>query len=248
VELNWSTFLLEIVNFLILVWILKRFFFKPVMEVIARRRAGIDQSLADAAALKAEAEKLEKTYQDREASWEREKEQAHETLARELDAQRAKGLAELQTALEQQRRKAQVTEDRRQADLERKLEETALAQAARFATRLLQGTAGPETQAGLIETAITGLDDLDEQRIAKLQTAPGSPGGTVRVSSAYPLTNEQHQRLEQALKRVAGEGAEIRFEHDRELLAGVLISLGAWDLGLNIRDELRGFAELTMNE
>jgi len=41
-ELNWSTFLLEIINFLILVWILKHFFYKPILDVIAHRRADIE--------------------------------------------------------------------------------------------------------------------------------------------------------------------------------------------------------------
>ena len=49
-ELTWSTFILEIINFLILVWILKRFLYKPVMDAIAKRRASIEQSMQDAAA------------------------------------------------------------------------------------------------------------------------------------------------------------------------------------------------------
>ena len=36
-QLDWTTFILEIVNFLVLLWILKRFFFRPVREAIARR-------------------------------------------------------------------------------------------------------------------------------------------------------------------------------------------------------------------
>lgn len=64
-ELNWSTFILEIINFLILIWILKRFFYKPVLEVIARRRAGIEKTLEDAQALHNEAKALQKQYESR---------------------------------------------------------------------------------------------------------------------------------------------------------------------------------------
>ena len=38
-ELDWTTFILEIINFLVLVWILHRFLYQPVMNVIAQRRA-----------------------------------------------------------------------------------------------------------------------------------------------------------------------------------------------------------------
>ena len=40
-ELNWTTFALEIVNFLALLWILKRFLYRPVLATLAERRAGI---------------------------------------------------------------------------------------------------------------------------------------------------------------------------------------------------------------
>ena len=57
-ELNWSTFLLEIINFLVLVWILKRFLYQPVLDVIARRRKAIEAQLAEALRLQDEAESL----------------------------------------------------------------------------------------------------------------------------------------------------------------------------------------------
>ena len=41
--------MLEVVNFLVLVWMLKRFLYKPVLEAIAQRKAAIDKTLSDAA-------------------------------------------------------------------------------------------------------------------------------------------------------------------------------------------------------
>ena len=57
-EFDWTTFILEIINFLILVWILKRFLYRPVLGVVARRRAGIEKTLADARRIEAEAGEL----------------------------------------------------------------------------------------------------------------------------------------------------------------------------------------------
>ena len=44
-EWNWSTFVLEMINFLVLVWILKHFFYRPVLGVIERRQKSIDQTV-----------------------------------------------------------------------------------------------------------------------------------------------------------------------------------------------------------
>ena len=55
-EFNLSTFLIEIANFLILIWILQRLFYKPLLAMIAQRKQHIDQTLADAQAVRQKAE------------------------------------------------------------------------------------------------------------------------------------------------------------------------------------------------
>ena len=126
-------FVLEIINFLVLVWILKRFLYKPVLDVIARRRAGIEKTLADAEARACRSRKTAGTVR-RPAC----------RLGTGNGSRRGKrwpgnskpnaaaNSAELQSELEQEREKVRVAEASRQADALRKLEETALVQAARI--------------------------------------------------------------------------------------------------------------------
>ena len=247
-ELSWSTFVLEIVNFLVLVWILKRFLYKPVLEVIARRRAGIEKTRADAAALHADAEKLQEQYEGRLTDWKKERQQARETLARELEAERARKIEELQIELTQEREKASFAETSRQADALRKVEEIALEQAAKFATRLLEQTAGADTEARLVELVITELSQLPSERITAMRNSYGQPLEAIVVVSAFALAEEQRRRLEQALLPLTVQKIPLRFEQDNNLLAGVRITVGAWVLGANLKDELKGMAELAHTE
>lgn len=243
-ELSWSTFVLEILNFLVLVWILKRFLYKPVLEVIARRRAGIEKTRTDAETLHADAEKLREQYEGRLADWNRERQQARDALTRELEAERASKIVALRNELTQEREKSRVAAASRQADALRKVEETALVQAAKFATRLLEAAAGAETQARLVELVITGLSQLPDERIAALRNSYGQTPDVIKVVSAFPLAGDQRQRLEETLVAVTALNIPLQFEQDSDLLAGVRITIGAWILGANIRDELRGFTEL----
>jgi len=247
-ELSWSTFVLEIINFLVLVWILKHFLYRPVLDVIARRRAGIEKTLADAQALHADAEKLQKQYEGRIADWDQERQQAREALARELDAERARRLAEVQTSLEQEREKTRVAEARRKDDIMRTMEETALIQGARFTARLLEQASGPDTEARLVELVIDGLTRLPAERIKALHNSYGRTPVAVEVTSAFPLSGDQRRRLTQALAKIISADTPLQFKQDRELVAGVRISIGAWVLGANIRDELKGFTEFVQHE
>jgi len=244
-ELNWSTFVLEILNFLVLIWILKRFLYKPVLAVIARRREDIEKSLAEARSLHEDAEALKARYQARLAEWEQERRQARDQLGREIEAERAEQLAALQSQLAQEREKTAVAEDRRQADARHKLEETALVQAARFAARLLGELAGPELEERLLQRVLADLAKLPDERVAALRNNWGRPGNTAVVSTAYPLSESRREELRQAVARLADAAVTVRFEQDETLLAGIHITLGAWVLGANLRDELKSLAEFT---
>ncbi len=247
-ELNWSTFVLEIINFLVLVWILKRFLYQPVLDVIARRREGIEKRLGDAEAVHAEAETLQKQYEGRIADWERERQAAREALAAEIGAERERRLSELQASLEQEREKAWTGEARRAEQTLRKMEENALAQGSRFATRLLEQAAGRELEIRLIELLISELAELPEDQVAGLRNHIRDNPETVFIASAYPLAEEQQREMQRALQAITGPDADVRFEQDGDLIAGARVTIGDWVLAANLREELRAFAELAQDD
>lgn len=242
-ELSWSTFLLEIINFLVLVWILKRFLYQPVLDVIARRRTGIEDQLAEARHLNEEADTLKAEYENRLSEWDRECQQLRDTLAQELDAERTRQMAALQAVLAKEREKAQVAESRRRTEAIRETEHHALQHGAQFATRLLAQAAGPELEARLVNLLLDGLSTLSGDQVTAIRTQWGEPPDGIQVSSAFPLATEQRQQLEKALGGITGLDVPVAYEQDPELLGGLRITIGAWVLHANLRDELRGFAE-----
>jgi F-type H+-transporting ATPase subunit b len=248
VEMSWSTFILEIFNFLILVWILKHFLYKPVLGVIERRQSGIKQTLANAEAMRAEAQELQERNEGRLAEWDLERTQAQEALASELEAERARKMAELQADIEQERLKARVAGERQQADTMRRIEEAALGQGARFAARLLEQAAGPELHARLVDMAIDGLSRLPPGRIAALRNSYGRTADEIVVEYAYPLADDQQRRLKQSLAEAIHSDRPLRLEGNDDLQAGIRITIDAWVLAANLQDELKGFAELAHND
>jgi F-type H+-transporting ATPase subunit b len=247
-EVNWSTFLLEIINFVVLVWILKRFLYKPVLDIIAKRRADIEKTVADAKAVESDAKALQQRYENRLAEWETERRQAREALGREIDEERSRRMSELQAALEQEREKAKVSEQKRLADSERRVERAALAHGARFAARLVTAFASPDLQARLLERLLAELSELPAERAAELIGSAENPPSDIVITSAFSLAQEQRQRLRDALANLTQREIRIAFKEDPGLVAGLRIMIGAWVLGLNVHDELEGFARLADGE
>ena len=186
-ELSWSTFLLEIVNFLVLVWILKRFLYKPVLDVIARRRMQIEQTLQAAKDERLASETLQIQYENRLADWEQEREAMRKTLQREFEMERTRRLDALAAELENERRKARVLAEREQRENERKLETQALQLGHSFAARLLTRLAGPALEGRLLDVALDDLEALLAVQRQTLHQAWHNGNGRIDVSSTHPV-------------------------------------------------------------
>jgi len=242
-ELNWSTFVFEIINFLILVWILQRFLYKPVLAVIARRREGIEKTLADATALQHEAEALQAKYQNRLSGWEQEKQAAREALGRDLEAERARRLEALRQSLDQEREKAHVVEERRVQEALRLNEARALEQAARFGASILQRVASPALDKQLADLVLEELARLPSEQVRMLRAACEDVDQPALITSAYELDTERQAALRSALTTLTGSGISCTFRQDIALIAGLRITIGPWNLQANLQDELKYFAE-----
>lgn len=68
-EFNWTTFFLEIINFLVLIWILKRLLYQPIKKVILARKEAVQKTLDAANQAKKEATDLQAKYEDRSKEW-----------------------------------------------------------------------------------------------------------------------------------------------------------------------------------
>ncbi|WP_097460579.1 F0F1 ATP synthase subunit delta [Mangrovitalea sediminis] len=242
-ELNASTFFLEIVNFLVLIWILQRFLYRPVMSVIARRQAAIRAQVDEAGKLREDGEALRQQYESRLSDWQQERERARLDLDAEIDALRTQRLQALNAELAKVRDKAQLTLEHQQQEKQRESEATALELAAAFATRLLEQMAGPALEDLLIDLTLQRLSAPTADDGIALSQTWSAPPTDILVESAYPLTQARQQALSETLKAAADLSVPVVFRQSSDLLAGLRITLGSWMLQANLKDELRGFTE-----
>ncbi len=244
-ELNWTTFVLEIINFLVLVWLLKRFFYLPVKEVIVRRQQAIEAQLQHADEKQQQAVALRGQYENRLAAWEQEREAARQQLFHEVEEERQKLQGALQQELEAERQKSAVLAERALAEQQRQIEVQALEQGARFVSRLLEAVASPEVQDRLFDHLLEQLRQLPPaQRDALQSVANNSTPVAVEVLSAYPLSEAQQQQLREQIAARVPHHLQCEFNQDRKLIAGLRLTVGPWVMHANLHDELKTFAAI----
>lgn len=242
-DVNWTTFFFEIVNFLVLVWIVWRFLYRPIRDVVERRRKGIDETIANATRMQESAEDIKNRYESRLTDWQKEKADLRRAFDEELARERATRLDRLGAELEEERAKAGLLEDRRLSDLTREADRHGVAQGARFASKVLSEVATAEVQARLIQMLLAEFPSMSPEQEQGIRAATREGRNEVNVTSAFEIDAAQRDGLEQALGERLGDKLSFRYSRDADLIAGVRISIGPIMWGASVKDELSYFVE-----
>ena len=241
-ELDWVTFGLEVINFLVLVWILQHFLYKPVLQTIGKRQAGIEKAMKEAEDGKAQAEDLRKQCADRLAGWEKEKESLRQKALAEVAEERKRRTEQMQADLDRAEERRKAVAGRRAQEVQEKLQQEARADAARFAAGFLQRLAAPSIEQGLVQVLLEDLDRLPEEERRQLAEASERNDDRIEVSSAFALDDVLRQKVLAGLGKATGRKLEGDFEVNEDLVAGLRISIGSLVLHAHVSDELDFFA------
>lgn len=242
-EFDWTTFTLEIVNFLVLVWILQRFLYRPMLSMLDARQQRIKDETERAEHLRLEAETLRQQYEERLADWSQRQETSRHELDAELARLRRSALETLQKSLAdeeaKQRIRNQSSIDSREAALVREAAETAYAQAA----LMLQRLASPQLTHRIAEIFLEDLSTLSESDQTALRKAAAMliPASAIELVSAHPLPDQMASALSLALSQAAGQNLSFVFRVDPALIAGLRAVIGECQLHANLADELAFF-------
>lgn len=242
-QLDWTTFFLEILNFLILVWLLSRFFYRPVMNIIARRRKEIKQHMDEALQARTEAETLKQKYETRVLEWEKEKSVARAELHEAIAKERGQLMQQLHEELNDKRHKEDVVNQRMRETERQKIERLALEQGASFSARLLTRLASHELESAIADLFMEDLTVLPPEQQQILKSSHSGSKAAINIYSAYPLTESCRARVEKSLSRLLGEVAQFQYRQDPCVIAGLRVVIGSRVLQATIQDELKYFIE-----
>lgn len=242
-QFDWTTFILEILNFLVLVWILQRFIYRPVLAMLDARQQRIKDETDRAEQLRSEAEALRKQCESRLADWNREKESRLRQLEEELSQLRDNALENLKRSLADEEAKIRARNEALTVSRETALIREAGSAAYGQAAAMLQRLASPLLTQSIVDVFLEDLRNLPDTEQAALRKAAAMliAASAVEVASAHPLDETVRAALSQGLAAAAGDALQLTFKEDASLIAGVRAVVGECQLHANIADELAFF-------
>ncbi len=215
--IDWWTLGLQTVNILILIWLLGRFFWRPVAAMIEQRRAAAQQTLATAVAKDAEASAALAEIAGTRAGFAREREAilgaARQAAEHEHSARL--GQAEAETAALQAAAATQLDKDRHAA--EQAWVDRAGRLAVEIAARLLGRLHGPALRTAFLDGLLQELRALPPSE--RLAVAPA--GAALDAVSAEPLDTAEQAHFSTAVADALQTSPQISFKVDPTLIAGL---------------------------
>lgn len=243
VELNWSTFILEIINFFVLVWILKHFLYVPIKQTVTLRQKIVDEKLNDAKNLETKATELQKTYENRLQDWGKEKEEKQKSFLQELEDWKSKERAKFLKNMDDDKEKIILREKQNINKIIDKNSRESMLLATKFVSRFLREFSDEHLESKIIDKIIIDLKKISKDDIQKIKNSLDSKN-EILIQCAYSIHENQKKQLTEIIINVLNEKPEINFVVNPDILCGLLIQVGSVFLKANLRDELKYFAEV----
>ena len=236
--IDWFTVVAQALNFLILVWLMRRFLYKPILDAIDAREKLVAGELSDAAANKAEAQKERDLFQHKNDEFDQQRAGLLTKATEEAKAERGRLFEEARTAADAQSAKRMETLRNDSQSLNQAIT-IRTQQAVLVITRKILGdlaTVSLEERVG--EVFIGHLRSMNGAAKESLGNALKTTSDPALVRSAFDLSSPQRTAIQTALNETFSIDIPLRFETATELVSGIELTANGQKVAWSIADYL----------
>jgi len=243
-HIDWWTLALQTVNVLILIWILARFFFRPIAEIIAKRQEQTNKLFADAEAARQQATDARSEAEKNRAELAAERERLLAEAQKSAQAERAKLMQQVSQDAAKLRHESEAIIARNRAAAEQQVINHAGTLSIDIARRLLESLPPNIALEAFLAALCREIRNLSSDARESFAAA-ATTGRPIEVVTPAKLSKQDATHVRDALKQAFGEPLPLAFRSDPKLLAGIelqghnVILRNSWRADLErIREEL----------
>jgi F-type H+-transporting ATPase subunit b len=245
---DWFTIVAQALNFLILVWLMKRFLYKPILHAIDEREKRIAIELANADAKRAEAQKEHDEFQHKNAEFDQQRAALLSKATDQAQAERQRLIDEARKAADALSAKRQETLRNEERNLYQAISRRTQQEVFAIARKALTDLATVSLEERLGEVFTRRLRELDGKAKEALDEALKTASGPAVVRSAFDVPADQRAAIQNALNETFSAEIRVRFETAPDPIAGIELTSNGQKVAWSIADYLasleRGTDEL----
>lgn len=241
-QLDWFTLVAQVVNFLILLYLLKRFLYGPIVEAMEQRDQKIKARLQEAQEKRSQAEEQAEQYQQQRQELEAMRTERMTDLKREIEQRRKELLHQAQAEIQEQKKDWQTALQQEQDAFLQDLYQQLGDEATEIARRALKDLADLEVEQRVAALFYKHLQELDPDHKSDIGNALRSSKDKAVIRSAFELRQKTQQSLIQQVQEqlLDGDAFDPDFQTSPELISGIELKVDGYQVSWNMHDYLIG--------
>ncbi len=236
--IDWFTVAAQIVNFVILVWLLKRFLYQPILRAIEAREKKVKTQIQEAETKEAEAERERDEFRRKNEEFEAERESMLNEAEMEAREKRRALLEKAREEARELRERLEKAIREEKEDLYREVVERTQREVFNLTRKVLQDLASQSLEEHMSRNFLQRLQSLEGDKRRQLTAALHGTSEGVTVKSAFELPQAQREAIENTLAEVASEAVDCRFVTDSEKIGGIELTAGGYKMAWSVDDYL----------
>ena len=234
------TLIAQIVNFLVLVWLLKRVFYGRVIQAMNERESRITGRLDEAAHQRESAEQEVKLFRTRNRELEEQRDQLLAQVRDEAEAHRR----QLLEAARQETETAQVqwleSLNRERQELLRDFRERLGQEVFKLSRQGLKELADSDLEEQILKVFVERVETLAPAEREAIATTIRDSDHPIEIRTAFPVHPEARECLSRSLRQKFDDSVGVRFTTAPELICGIELRAHSHRLVWNLDSYLEG--------
>jgi F-type H+-transporting ATPase subunit b len=243
--IDWFTVGAQVLNFIILVWLLKHFLYKPILTAIDAREKRIATELADAARQKSEAQKERDEFQDKSKKFTEERDALMAKAMLEVEAERERLLDEARQLADELLTTQKAILQGSTVALADQLKRLAAMEVFAIARKALTDLASADLEERMGEVFTRRLRQLKPEAKASLDAALKAPNASAIVCSRFGLGAKMQATIRNALNETFSADIGLSFDTAPDTLCGIELTVSGQRLCWDIAEYLKVLEEKT---
>ena len=246
--IDWFTVGAQALNFIILVWLLKRFLYEPILNAVDAREKRIAAELANAAAKEAEAQKERDEFRHKNEEFDQQRTALLSKATEEAKAERQRLLDDARQAADALSAKRQEMLRSDADNLNQAIRRRTQQEVFAIARKALTDLATTSLEERMGEVFTRRLRMMDGKAKEGLAAALKTASEPALLRCAFDLPAEQRATIQNALNETFSAEVRVRFETAPDLVSGIELTTNGQKVAWSIADYLasleKGVGEL----
>ena len=237
-KINWFTVIAQVINFLVLVWLLKKFLYKPILNAIDEREKKIATQIKDADDKKAAAIKEQDGFKKKNEDFDQQKKVLMDKVVADTNAEKDKLLEAAKNDANTLRSNLEKSAKENQENQNTAIAQKTQKQVFDITRKALTDIASISLEEQSANTFIKRLNESKDEEKKQFIDAFKSNANAILVRSAFNLSEKQQGEINNVVDTILGTKTQLQFKTTPELISGIELTTNGYKLAWSFSEYL----------